>query len=390
MAPAVLIQNIVRLGQTLHRGGCAPYKIEKYVQHYGATHGVSTVVQATPNAINYHFPDENNQTVLSRLEPAQIDLSLLAHTILHINDPARTPLKDPAPYPGWLIFLANIAVPPSFLTLIGASLHSVALAAVLGFLVWVCQQICRKDRAILTEFLSALVTGIAVSYISSIGFAVPVWGLSIAAIILFVPGLSIANALECLAFNDLVSGTGLLAHSLFVLMKLFIGIYIGLSLGDVFWGQGISAPNVSEVYFWMPFVALPLLSFSVGVIFNARLQDIALALPVTILGMWGPLLLDFGGGWIVGTWLTAMVITLYGTWLAKRLKLTGAIYIVQGIIILVPGSRVLMGATQSLFAESLMADASVGLSAFLMFSSIVAGQVTALALYSQKNRNLVS
>ena len=173
-------------------------------------------------------------------------------------------------------------------------------------------------------------------------------------------------------------------------MKLFIGILIGLSIGETIWGNPQSVANINEVAQWMPYVALPALSFSLGIIFNARIIDIFLAVPVTILGMWGPLYLDFGSGWIVGTWVTTVCITLYGTWLAKRLSLTGAIYIVQGIIILVPGSRVLMGATQSLFGETLMSTPSVGLSALFIFSAIVAGQITAYSLYSQKNRNLVS
>ncbi|GAM57662.1 hypothetical protein JCM19231_4914 [Vibrio ishigakensis] len=110
-----------------------------------------------------------------------------------------------------------------------------------------------------------------------------------------------------------------------------------------------------------------------------------LGLPVAILGMWGPLYLDFGSGWIVGTWVTTMLITFYGTWLAKIMKLTGSIYILQGIIILVPGSRVLVSASQTVFDQSILPIPSIGLSALFMFSAIVAGQVTAYSLYPPKN-----
>ncbi|QTG98109.1 threonine/serine exporter family protein, partial [Vibrio furnissii] len=58
-----------------------------------------------------------------------------------------------------------------------------------------------------------------------------------AAVILFVPGLSIANSLECLAFNDLVSGTSLFGQSALTLIKLFVGIVIGLNIGEAIWGQ---------------------------------------------------------------------------------------------------------------------------------------------------------
>ena len=327
---------------------------------------------------------------MRRMDPAGIDLSLLARTILRIHENADAPDGPPDRYPAWLLGLANIAIPPIFLILVGSTITAIGIAALLGVLVWLCQLMCSGDRANFVEFLSALVVGVTVSAINAAGVDVPVWGLCIAAIVLFVPGLSIANALECLAFNDLISGTSLFAQAIFVFTKLFIGIFMGLNIGGAIWGAGLHVENVNEVIWWVPIIALPLFSAALGVIFNARLVDIALALPVTALGLWGPVWLGVGAGWIVGTWVTAVCITLYGTWVAKMMNLTGAIYIMPGILLLVPGSRVLFGATQTLFNESLMPVQGVGLSAFLMFAAIVAGQITALSLYSQKNRNLVS
>ncbi len=383
-------QKIAEIGEALHRSGCAPYKIEKYVQHYARKQGVNAVVQATPTGVSFQFPDDDNQILMRRMDPAGIDLSLLARTIIRIHENADTTESDPVKYPGWLLGWANIAIPPIFLILVGSTVMAIGIALMLGVVVWLCQLWCHGDRAHFVEFLSALAVGVIVSAITSAGVEIPVWGLCIAAIVLFVPGLSIANALECFAFNDLISGTSLFAQSIFVFTKLFIGIYMGLNIGGAIWGVGQHVENVNEVVWWVQVIALPVFSLALGIIFNARLVDIALALPVTALGLWGPIWLGFGAGWIVGTWVTAMCITLYGTWLAKMMNLTGAIYIMPGILLLVPGSRVLFGASQSLFNESLMPVQGIGLSAFLMFAAIVAGQITALSIYSQKNRNLVS
>lgn len=390
MSDQLLVDQIVETGETLHRCGCAPYKIAKYVNHYARIHGVNVVVQASPTAINYQFPDFDNKVIIKQLEPASIDLSLLANTIIRINEPSNMAVPEATRYSTWQTMLANMAIPPAFLVLVGSTMNAVMMAFILGFLVWVCQYLCRDDHKIVVEFFSAFVTGLTVSIVSYLGIDVPIWALSIAAIVLFVPGLSIANSLECLAFNDLISGTCLFAQSIFILVKLFIGIYMGLTLGDNLWGASVAQLNINEVASWMPFVALPALSLSLGVIFNTRFIDIIYALPVSILGMWGPWYLDLGSGWIVGTWVTTVVITLYGTWLAKTLKLTGAIYIVQGIIILVPGSRVLVGASESLLHEPILSTPDIGLSALLMFSAIVTGQITAYSFYSQKNRYLIN
>ncbi|MEF1289938.1 threonine/serine exporter family protein [Vibrio sp. M260118] len=378
------INKIVEIGDTLHRSGCAPYKLEKYTQFYARKHEVDVMIQATPTTVNYQFPDDDNVVVMKRHQPASINLSLLANTIIRINQPSQEPVPEPVGYPKWAIALANMGIPPAYLMLVGSTLEAIMFSVFLGFIVWVAQQMCRGRRSIAVEFISALLSGVLVALFASTGAAVPVWALCIAAVILFVPGLSIANSLECLAFNDLVSGTSLLGQSALTLIKLFVGIVMGLNIGEALWGQATALDYVNEVPAWLHVSGLFLLSLSLGVIFNARPTDILLGLPVAALGMWGPFYLGFDSGWVVGTWVTTVLITLYGTWVAKKMDLTGSIYIVQGIIILVPGSRVLVSASQSVFEQSVLPIPSIGLSALFMFSAIVAGQITAYSIYSPK------
>lgn len=384
MPSPLTIKKIVEIGDTLHRSGCAPYKVEKYAQYYAQKHGVDVMVQATPTAINYQFPDKNNTVVMKRLKPASINLSLLANTIIRINQPSNEPLPEPVGYPKWVVALANMGIPPAYLMLVGSTMEAIGFSVLLGLMVWVCQLVYKGRNAIAVEFISALLTGVLVAFIASTGADIPVWALCIATVVLFVPGLSIANSLECLAFNDLVSGTALLGQSALTLIKLFIGVIMGLNIGEAWWGQAESLSYTNEVPFWLHCFGLLLISTSIGVIFNARPKDILLGLPVAVLGMWGPFYLGFDSGWIVGTWVTTVLITLYGTWLARLLDLTGSIYIVQGIIILVPGSRVLVSASQSVFEQSILPIPNIGLSALFMFSAIVAGQITAYSIYSPK------
>lgn len=378
------ISKIVEIGDTLHRSGCAPYKLEKYTQYYARKHGVDVMVQATPTTVNYQFPDDNNTVVMRRHSPPSINLSLLANTIIRINQPSSEPIPEPIRYPKWITAFANMAIPASYLMLVGSTLEAVLISCLLGFIVWGCQQLCRGRRSIAVEFIAALLTGILVAFFASANHEIPIWALCIASVILFVPGLSIANSLECLAFNDLVSGTSLLGQSALTLIKLFVGIVMGLSIGETVWGSATSSDYMNEVPLWLHICSLFLLSVSLSIIFNARPIDILLGLPVAALGMWGPFYLGFDSGWVVGTWVTTVLITLYGTWIAKKVELTGAIYIVQGIIILVPGSRVLVSASQSLFEQSVLPIPSIGLSALFMFSAIVVGQITAYSIYSPK------
>ncbi len=358
------INKIVEIGDTLHRSGCAPYKLEKYTQHYAQKHNIDVMVQATPTTVNYQFPDENNAVIMKRHKPATINLRLLVNTIQRVNKLSDEPISPATCYSKLTFALANIAIPPAYLMLVGSTIEAVLLSGILGFIVWLCQLTFQRRRALAVEFFAALFSGIFVAFVASTGLSVPAWTLCIAAIVLFIPGLSIANSLECLAFNDLVSGTALLGQSGLTLIKLFVGIVIGLNVGESIWGPSITTFYINEVPLWLHITGLFLLSISIGVIFNARPIDILIGLPVAVIGMWGPFYLELGGGWVVGTWVTTVLITLYGTWMAKKMDLTGSIYIVQGIIILVPGSRVLVSAGQSVFSQSILPIPSIGLSAF--------------------------
>ncbi|WP_261833500.1 threonine/serine exporter family protein [Vibrio ishigakensis] len=378
-------REIVEFGDTLHRSGCPPYKVEKYTQLYAKQQGTEVMVQALPTSVNYQFISDNSKVVMRRMAPASINLALLSQTIERLHSPEKNKVEKPFFYPKWVMALANMSIPPAYLMLVGSTMEAIGCSVVLGFLVWLVQLMLTDRRSIAIEFVSALLVGVCMAWLSSTGLPIPVYALCIASVVLFVPGLSIANALECLAFNDLVSGTSLLGQSALVLLKLFIGIFMGIHIGENLWAASHSINYTNDVPVWLHVAGVPLISIAIGVIFNAKPRDMMLGLPVAILGMWGPLYLDFGSGWIVGTWVTTMLITFYGTWLAKIMKLTGSIYILQGIIILVPGSRVLVSASQTVFDQSILPIPSIGLSALFMFSAIVAGQVTAYSLYPPKN-----
>lgn len=158
---------------------------------------------------------------------------------------------------------------------------------------------------------------------------------------------------------------------------------MGLNIGEAIWGQPDITSYVNEIPTWLHISGLFLISASLGIIFNARPTDILLGLPVAVLGMWGPFYLGFESGWVVGTWITTVLITLYGTWVAKKMELTGSIYIVQASSSWYQ-SRVLVSAGQSVFEQSILPIPSIGLSALFMFSAIVAGQVTAYSIYSPR------
>lgn len=378
-----LISQIVNIGETLHKAGCPPYKLEKYVEHYARNRGIEVMVLASANWINFQFNDEDNSVVIKRLKPPTIDLTLLALTINRITRDDESINLDSA-RPGRLMELfACLIVPAAYLCLVGSSMDALIISPLTGFVVWLCTLLLKGRRVIALEFIAPLLVGLLAAFANSLGLNISVWTLCIASILLFVPGLSIANALECLAFNDLVSGTSLLGQCALSLIKLFSGIFIGLSIGSAVW-ETTPIPYTNELPAYFTLIGAILLAIAVAIMFNIRPRDVVRAIPVIAIGTWGPTILNFEHGWVAATWLTSTMITLYATWIAKRRKLTGTIYMIQGIILMVPGSRVLVSVGQNFYAAELLPISGIGSSAALIFAAIVVGQITAYAIYSPK------
>lgn len=378
-----VISKIVYIAETLHRAGCPPYKLEMYVEHYAKNHGVEVMVLAAANSINFQFNDDDNTVILKRLKPPEIDLRLLATTInLITRDDDSIVLDDKRPK--WFVELFGwIILPPAYLLLVGSTFHALLISPLFGLLVWACFRILVGRRAVAVEFVSTLLVGILAEYLNHLGLNIPVWTTCIASILLFVPGLSISNALECLAFNDLVSGTSLLGQCILNVIKLFSGIFIGLSIGQALWDT-TPIPYNNEFPHYFTVVGAALLATSIGILFNVRTRDIYRAIPVIALATWGPTVLSFDYGWVAATWLTSTFIALYANWIAHRKKLISTIYMAQGLILMVPGSRVLVSVGQNFYEAPVLPIHGIGSSAALIFAAIVVGQITAYAIYAPK------
>ncbi|WP_197472541.1 MULTISPECIES: threonine/serine exporter family protein [unclassified Oleiphilus] len=307
-----LVTKIVDIGETLHSAGCPPYKLEKYVEHYARNRGIAVTIMAYANFINFQFHDETNSVIMKRLKTPTLEFTLVAQTINRIVRDDESILIDSKPPGRFMEFLSCVLVPPAYLLLVGSSLEALAFSPLFGIVVWLCMQELTGRRAVAIEFFSTFFVAIIAEYLNSIGFHISVWTMGIAAVLLFVPGLSISNALECFAFNDLVSGMSFLGQAILSVIKLLFGIFIGISFGDALLNTS-AVPYTNELPFYSSAIGAVLLATSIGILFNIRPKDIWRGVPAIALGTWGPTLFSFDHGWVAATWITATLITLYST-----------------------------------------------------------------------------
>lgn len=373
-------RDILAFADRLHQSGCAPRTVAKYSKSYAQDRGIELSIDVTPTKIISVFEEPIQRVILQDKKPPSINLRNLVATIKSMG--VNKPYLGSQSYSNYSLCIANILLPPFYLMLVGSTYIAVILSLFLGLLSWLTQVLFTGERAILVEFFAALIASFTVGILASYLPELPILALCISSIVLFIPGLTVTNALASLALNDFRSGIELLAQSSLIVIKIFIGVILGLSLSTQFSDYSTATTFVNEIPWVLHIIALIGISVAIGIIFNASMTDIMVGLPAAAIGMWGPHW--FTSDWVVGTWLSTMLITLYGLIAGRMRNVPALVYIIQGIIILVPGSRILVGASESFFSTAILPIPNIGLSALLMFCAIVAGQIMIYSIFSER------
>jgi uncharacterized membrane protein YjjP (DUF1212 family) len=192
----------------------------------------------------------------------------------------------------------------------------------------------------LSPFIVSLVGGFAVSLLSHLAvlarFAQSAGNVSISVLMILVPGLAIVNAIRDIIAGDLMAGSARLLEAFVIAAALSLGAAFGLMLFQV------SLSSVSANAFLAPGAVSYFLAFfatgSFAWFFYINRYDI----------LWASLI--GGAGWLSylvasqyfalgsGAWLVgALVVGVLSEFAASAFKKPATVYIVPGIIPLVPG-----------------------------------------------------
>jgi uncharacterized membrane protein YjjB (DUF3815 family) len=223
------------------------------------------------------------------------------------------------------------------------------------------------------EALSALAAGFVAILVAAFVGPLNLNTVIIASLIVFVPGMTLTNAVNELTSNHLVSGTARFAGALATLMKLTVGSALALAIADL---VGI-VPQVRALRpqpDGVEWAALVLAAFSFAVLFRARARDYPVVMLAAIAGY---LVSRIGGdlwGSPAGVFLSALLVTAAGNGYARWAKRPGAVVRVPGILMLVPGSASLRGVMDVVQQQ----DAALGQSAALGVLNILLALVAGL------------
>ena len=381
---------IVELGKALHIFGVPSYKSQIYLTEIAAKKGIKASFMDTPTWINYVFyeEDEHSYNHVECVPPGELNLGGLSKVIeitKHVlsNELSFAEAKIEIEnlrnhnfgYPKIVELLSFMLSAGSFSIILDTNWTSAIVASFIGALVYGITVLSSRSSYIkstlesLVALTATLVTGLLSTIIPDIYISMTI----LASIIIFIPGLSITTALEEITSRSLVSGTAKLFDALVSLFKQFFGVVLGLAILPLFTTLQPS-PVVDNIPTWVNLIAIPILSLSLMPVFKVRPKDIVLGVITGFICFMSTTLFDFTGILVsifIGT-ITAVAISKLFTHLTKTPRL---VYLIPGIIMLVPGSKAFIGLSTVFLSPEINSSTNMGEQVLYIFMGIIGGLI---------------
>jgi uncharacterized membrane protein YjjP (DUF1212 family) len=380
---------IVQLGKALHTYGVPSYKSQLYLTEIAEKNGIQGSFMDTPTWINYVFYEEDEHTYnhVECVPPGELNLGALSDVVEITNNvisndlpfiEAKEKIKQldntKFSYSRIIELLSFMVSAGSFCVILNTNWLSVFVATILGAIVYGVTALSKHSGYIrstlesLVAFLATVITGLLSIVLPDINISMTI----LASIIVFIPGLSLTTALEEITSRSLVSGTAKLFDALVSLFKQFFGVVLGLALLPLFIEL---KPHsiIDDIPSWADYLAIPLLSLSLMPVFKVRLKDIPLGVVTGFVCFYTTMLLDFTGILIsifIGTIVAVSISKLF----AHLTKTPRLVYLIPGIIMLVPGSKAFIGLS-TLFLNTQVSNSAMGEQVIYIFMGIIGGLI---------------
>jgi uncharacterized membrane protein YjjP (DUF1212 family) len=264
----------------------------------------------------------------------------------------------------------------------------IATAGVIGLLIGLLE-LASQGRPRLQEANDAIcgfVAGLVAIAVASLVAPLNLNTVTIAALIVLLPGMALTNAVNELTSRHLVSGTARFAGALTTILKITIGVAIAYKLTQ-FVGLLPQVRASRPQPDWVEFGAMVAGAFAFAVLFRANRRDYWL---VMLAAMSGYLVSRFGGqafGGPSGVFLSALATTAAGNAYARWVGRPGAVIRVPGMIMLVPGSVALRGVINLVQQQDVGAGGDAAIAVLNILMALIAGLLVGNLLVTAR-RNL--
>lgn len=379
---------IIKLGKALHTYGVQSYKIQSFLKLVAERKGIKGSFMDNPTWINYVIYEEADQTYnyIETIKPGEINLGSLSSIVEITNKLLREEISfkeankmiDEIDKPMRLKhriveFFAFMLSGFSFCIILNTNWISSFAAAIAGAVIYFIYLFASKSDYI-SSTLESMVAFTATIIIGLLSTVFPEINLSLsilASIIIFIPGLSITVALEEITSYNLISGTAKFAGAMVSLFKQFFGVMLGLAVLPLFVTLN-RIPSVDDIPKWIDMIAILALTLSLLPIFRVRRKHVFLALVTGFISFYTTYLLEFTGI-LTSIFIGTITVVLVSKLFSKIAKTPKMVFLIPGLVMLVPGSKAFIGLSSVFGDASVDTPSNMGMQVAFILMGIIGG-----------------
>jgi uncharacterized membrane protein YjjP (DUF1212 family) len=390
---------LLRFARVAHDAGYPTADLEERVLALAASVGVGEAeISATPTVVEVSIgPVPRQRSYTLRVRPAVVDLDAIARLDALVQDvldgavdaaAALANLSEIRAEPlerRWPILLAGYALAGAALTpVLGGGWREATAGALVGLVVGGIALSAR--RAVRTEPVVAPVAAVGASFcavaLSRLGLDASPDVVTLAALVTFLPGMTLTIGMRELSTEHLQSGVANTASALVQLLGLVFGVGIGRSIA-VSWFGGVATSTPDTAFASVHLLAAVAAGIAFTVTLRARFHDAAVMCTATVLALGANEL----GAVIFGTdasaFVAALVIGVVGGIAGSLLRRSSLVFVVPGVLMLVPGSAGFNSALQ-LLANQTVSGITAGFDTFVTAMSIAYGLMIASVILPRR------
>jgi uncharacterized membrane protein YjjP (DUF1212 family) len=364
------------------------------------TLGLAAEVFTTPTAIIMSFgaPTEL-KTRMMRVEAGELDMGKLAEVDALADDVIE---HEITPHEGMrrlaeiiarrryyghaLSTLVHGVTSSALAVFFGGSIYDVALAGGIGLSLGLLAQYLKRstDQARVLELVGAAFAAFSSDVLSTLTPKLSPSIVTLAALVVLLPGLSLTVAMTELATRNLIAGTARLMSAVIVLLELVVGVALGEHLAhEVVNVTHMIPPVPLALPEWATWAALAGASLAVAVLVQAHRRAFGWIIAGCTVGFVGTRLgtvwLDSQLGVIAGAFALGVLSNLYARYLDRPAQVVS----VPAMLLLVPGGMGFRGMASMLDRDTLTGVDTL-FAMFITATAIVAGLLIASAVVSPR------
>jgi uncharacterized membrane protein YjjP (DUF1212 family) len=396
MAEDAGVDFVLAMGRALHRYGTPAHRLEEALATLCRQLGLEAEVFSTPTTLIMSFgPPAALRTRMMRVDDGELDLAKLAKVdaladavVTHelSLDEGRRRLDAivaaPPTYDRLTSTMSHGVVSGAVAVFFGGSWYDVAAAAAIGLVLGVLAQLIRRSTAqarvfeLLGATFAAFAAGLAARFAPVSASLV-----TIAALIVLLPGMALTTAMTELATRNLISGTVRLMAAVIVLLELAVGVALGDRIAHEIFGSYPRVPVALPP--WAQWTAVACAAIAIAAVVQAERRAIGWILLASVTGFVGT---RYGTGWLggqLGVLVGAYALGLLANVFARILERPAQVVLVPAMVLLVPGSMGFRGMA-SLLARDTLSGVETVFAMFVVAVAIAGGLLLANATISPR------